>query len=259
MRCSASDTPSCLMPLPTRPHASCSCPPPPPQARRLQTELDELQRRLASQPLAPPAPHGAAEDEGEAAVTQALQNVELVMREEEQASAAAAVHRRCKPSPSPSTPPPSAPPNPTPAMPPFESRHSRQRAYPSPTPPPPPPPSQEREWTRRAVRAAEAHEVAHDMAPGGAIAMAAPLPGDMPHVWMCIAIPRDVSAGESVLIDTPHGTPLRPYATLQPSSAPPPLRPSAPPPLRPSAPPPLRPSAPPPLRPSAPRGRRHAR
>ena len=54
------------------------------QARRLQTELDEMQRRLASQPLAPPAPHGAAEDEGEAAVTQALQNVELVMREEEQ-------------------------------------------------------------------------------------------------------------------------------------------------------------------------------
>ena len=43
-----------------------------------------MQRRLASQPLAPPAPHGAAEDEGEAAVTQALQNVELVMREEEQ-------------------------------------------------------------------------------------------------------------------------------------------------------------------------------
>ena len=34
------------------------------------------------------------------------------------------------------------------------------------------------------------------MAPGGAIAMAAPLPGDTPHVWMCIAIPPDVSAGE---------------------------------------------------------------
>ena len=79
------------MPLPTPPHASfltpLCLPPsayPPPQARRLQTELDEMQRRLASQPLAPPAPHGAAEDEGEAAVTQALQNVELVMREEEQ-------------------------------------------------------------------------------------------------------------------------------------------------------------------------------
>ena len=65
--------PSAYTPLPT-----------PSQARRLQTELDEMQRRLASQPLAPPAPHGAAEDEGEAAVTQALQNVELVMREEEQ-------------------------------------------------------------------------------------------------------------------------------------------------------------------------------
>ena len=83
-----------------------------------QLSVETGQRRLASQPLAPPAPHGAAEDEGEAAVTQALQNVELVMREEEQASAAAAVHRRCKPSPSPSTPPPSAPPNPTPALPP---------------------------------------------------------------------------------------------------------------------------------------------
>ena len=80
------------MPLPTPPHACLFPYPPlptplclsPPQARRLQTELDEMQRRLASQPLAPPAPHGAAEDEGEAAVTQALQNVELVMREEEQ-------------------------------------------------------------------------------------------------------------------------------------------------------------------------------
>ena len=81
MRCSASDTPSCHMP-----HASAYTPSRLclSQARRLQTELDEMQRRLASQPLAPPAPHGAAEDEGEAAVTQALQNVELVMREEEQ-------------------------------------------------------------------------------------------------------------------------------------------------------------------------------
>ena len=81
MRCSASDTPSCHTP-----HASAYTPSRLclSQARRLQTELDEMQRRLASQPLAPPAPHGAAEDEGEDAVTQALQNVELVMREEEQ-------------------------------------------------------------------------------------------------------------------------------------------------------------------------------
>ena len=75
-------TPSC-MPLALPPSAYTPLPTPS-QARRLQTELDEMQRRLASQPLAPPAPHGAAEDEGEAAVTQALQNVELVMREEEQ-------------------------------------------------------------------------------------------------------------------------------------------------------------------------------
>ena len=68
------------------------------------------------------------------------------------------------------------------------------------------------------MRAAEAHEVAHDVAPGGAIAMAAPLPGDTPHVWMCIAIPPDVSAGESVLIDTPHGTPLRPSAPRNPAT-----------------------------------------
>ena len=86
MRCSASDTPSCHTPSCHMPHASAYTPSRLclSQARRLQTELDEMQRRLASQPLAPPAPHGAAEDEGEAAVTQALQNVELVMREEEQ-------------------------------------------------------------------------------------------------------------------------------------------------------------------------------